>query len=96
MKICQFDDRRIGVVHGAEVTDLTAAIPAGERQAAIWLAALPPAERERLCSLAPRARLAELRLASPLSAPGKVVAARSTTRPMSRRCSPTARPMAIC
>ena len=75
MRICHFNDHRVGVIEGDEVIDLTASIPVGERQAAIWVAALAPAQRDRLRGSSPRLKLADVRLSSPVASPGKVVAA---------------------
>jgi 2-keto-4-pentenoate hydratase/2-oxohepta-3-ene-1,7-dioic acid hydratase in catechol pathway len=81
MKICRFDNDRLGIVEGGEVLDVTEALAAiAPRQ---WpcphgdaLIAHLPAVLERAKSLAPRARrlpLDGLRLAAPVANPSKIV-----------------------
>lgn len=75
MKICCFGDRRVGLVEGDEVADLTEFVPKDARHAALWVAGLPPAELAGIRRRAARVRLAGLSLCSPVPQPGKVVAA---------------------
>ena len=83
MRICRFNDSRVGVVLGEEVADVTAVV--GELPSLRW--PLPPGDafiealprlRERLQQLAATAArlpLAGVRLLSPVANPGKVIAA---------------------
>jgi 2-keto-4-pentenoate hydratase/2-oxohepta-3-ene-1,7-dioic acid hydratase in catechol pathway len=64
MKICRFDDNRVGVVRGDSVYDITAT--AGD--------ALVPTVPSNLDGL-PKKPLAKVRLLSPVKAPGKIIAA---------------------
>lgn len=83
MRICRFNDNRVGVVLGQEVADVTAVVdalpslrwplPPGDA----FIAALPHL-RERmneLATTAPRLPLHAVRLLSPVANPGKVIAA---------------------
>lgn len=81
MKICRFDNDRLGIVEGGEVLDVTEALAAVPPRK--WpcphgdaLIAHLPAVLERAKSLAPRAprrALAGLRLAAPVANPSKIV-----------------------
>jgi 2-keto-4-pentenoate hydratase/2-oxohepta-3-ene-1,7-dioic acid hydratase in catechol pathway len=85
MRICRFDDDRLGLVlaDGAAVADVTAALDA--LPALRW--PLPPGDPlvanlarlhpviERLAATAPRRRRAEIRLRSPVANPSKIIAA---------------------
>jgi 2-keto-4-pentenoate hydratase/2-oxohepta-3-ene-1,7-dioic acid hydratase in catechol pathway len=83
MKICRFDDDRLGLVRGAEVLDVSDALEA--LPAARYplprhdpLIANLAAVRERIEQLAPRAHrrpLDSVKLLSPVANPGKIVAA---------------------
>lgn len=84
MRICRFDDDRVGVVTGDEVADVTEAVaaalppvrwplPRGDLFVAA-LADLRP-EMDRLSATGPRRRLADVRLLSPVANPGKIIAA---------------------
>ncbi len=64
MKICRFDDNRVGVVRGDQVVDITAT--AGDR--------LVPSVPSNLEGL-PKKPLAGVRLLSPVKSPGKIIAA---------------------
>ena len=64
MKICRFDDNRVGVVRGDQVYDIT--ITAGE--------ALVPSVPSNLDGL-PKRALSAVRLLSPVKNPGKIIAA---------------------
>jgi 2-keto-4-pentenoate hydratase/2-oxohepta-3-ene-1,7-dioic acid hydratase in catechol pathway len=83
VRICRFNDHRVGVVLGDQVADVTAVtddlpalrwpLPPGDA----FVAALPRL-RERMLQLAataPRLPLASVRLLSPVANPGKVIAA---------------------
>jgi 2-keto-4-pentenoate hydratase/2-oxohepta-3-ene-1,7-dioic acid hydratase in catechol pathway len=81
VKICRFDDNRLGLVEGDAVLDVSealAAIPAQKwpyRHGDALIAHLP-AVLERARSLAPRAsrrRLSEVRLRAPVANPSKIV-----------------------
>ena len=83
MRICRFDDERLGIVEGDEVRDVTEVIehlpavryPLPRTDPLIaHLPRLRPLIEARMAH-APRRRLAELRLLSPVANPGKVVAA---------------------
>ncbi|HEV3010339.1 MAG TPA: fumarylacetoacetate hydrolase family protein [Burkholderiales bacterium] len=81
MKLCRFDDDRLGIVAGAEVLDVSEALAAIPPQK--WpfrygdaLIAHLPAVLERANSLAPRAArrpLASVRLRAPVANPSKIV-----------------------
>jgi 2-keto-4-pentenoate hydratase/2-oxohepta-3-ene-1,7-dioic acid hydratase in catechol pathway len=81
MKLCRFDDDRLGVVEGAEVLDVSAALQAIAPQK--WpyrhgdaLIAHLPTVLEKAKSLAPRAprrALAGVRLRAPVANPSKIV-----------------------
>ena len=81
MKLCRFDDDRLGLVEGDAVLDVTEALAAIPPQK--WpyrhgdtLIAHLPAVLERAKSLAPRAprrKLAEVRLRAPVANPSKIV-----------------------
>lgn len=83
MKICCFDDDRLGLVRGAEVLDVTEALdalPATRYPLPRHdpLIANLAAVRARIATLAPRARtrsLDSVKLLSPVANPGKIVAA---------------------
>lgn len=64
MKICRFDDNRVGVVRGDQVVDITAT--AGD-----LLVPSVPANLEGL----PKKALSAVRLLSPVRRPGKIIAA---------------------
>ena len=64
MKICRFDDNRVGVVRGDQVYDITTT--AGD--------ALVPSVPSNLEGL-PKKPLAAVRLLSPVKSPGKIIAA---------------------
>jgi 2-keto-4-pentenoate hydratase/2-oxohepta-3-ene-1,7-dioic acid hydratase in catechol pathway len=64
MKICRFDDNRVGVVRGDQVYDITTT--AGDR-----LVPLVPSNLEGL----PKKALSAVRLLSPVKSPGKIIAA---------------------
>jgi 2-keto-4-pentenoate hydratase/2-oxohepta-3-ene-1,7-dioic acid hydratase in catechol pathway len=83
VRMCRFNDNRVGVVLGDQVADVTAVtddlpalrwpLPPGDA----FVAALPRL-RERMLQLAataPRLPLASVRLLSPVANPGKVIAA---------------------
>jgi 2-keto-4-pentenoate hydratase/2-oxohepta-3-ene-1,7-dioic acid hydratase in catechol pathway len=81
MKICRFDDERLGIVEGEEVLDVTEALDVIPPQR--WpypygdaLIAHLPAVIEKVKVLAPRAtrrRLGEVRLRAPVANPSKIV-----------------------
>lgn len=81
MKLCRFDDDRLGLVEGDAVLDVTEALAAIPPQK--WpyrhgdaLITHLPAVLERAKSLAPRAprrKLAEVRLRAPVANPSKIV-----------------------
>ena len=83
MKICRFDDNRLGLVEGHEVIDVTAVqdrlpafhYPLPSHDALI--AALPELRTfiESMKVIARRLPLAEVRLLSPVANPGKIIAA---------------------
>src|SRR5919109_669703 len=81
MRICRFDDDRLGLVEGAEVLDVTealAAIPAQKwpyRHGDALIANLPAVlERAKaLASDARRLKLTEVRLRAPVANPSKIV-----------------------
>src|SRR4051794_37555369 len=82
MKLCRFDEFRIGLIRGRDVLDITPFVQSRVSEnslrpaADILLRALPflhnlGDELERI----PRAPLASVRLLSPILAPGKIIAA---------------------
>ena len=83
MRICRFNDNRIGVVLGDEVADVSAVIdempslrwplPSGDA----FIAALPNlrVRMSELAAVSARLPLSSLRLLSPVANPGKVIAA---------------------
>ncbi len=83
MRICRFDDDRLGVVQGEDVLDVTAALdhlpavryPLPRVDPLIANLALLRPAMEALLPTARRHRLAEVRLLSPVANPGKIVAA---------------------
>jgi 2,4-didehydro-3-deoxy-L-rhamnonate hydrolase len=83
MKICRFDDNRLGLVEGDEVRDVTAALEVLSSQryplpAFDPLVANLPRVMEEIRRIAPSAQtlpLAGRRLLAPVANPGKVVAA---------------------
>jgi 2,4-diketo-3-deoxy-L-fuconate hydrolase len=83
MKICRFDDNRLGIVEGAVVRDVSAALDCLPRHGYPQprydtLIANLPQLRERIEAVAPHARtrpLADVRLLSPIANPGKIIAA---------------------
>ncbi len=83
MRICRFDDNRLGVVVGDEVADVTAVIDGlppvrwplpREDMFIARLDALRP-ELDRLAAEAPRTKLSAVRLLSPVANPGKIIGA---------------------
>ena len=83
MRICRFDDNRVGVVLGDEVADVTAVtdrLPAQAwpvKREDAFIAAfneLRPAMAD-LAETAPRKKLADVKLLSPIANPGKIIAA---------------------
>jgi len=83
MKLCRFDEDRLGVVEGDRVRDVTPALEALPR-VSYPLPRLDPLianlalVRERIAAVitsAPRRPLAEVRLLSPVANPGKIAAA---------------------
>lgn len=83
MRICRFDDDRVGVVTGDElvdVTDVAAALPPVRwplPRGDLFVAALADLrpELERRSATGERRRLADVRLLSPVANPGKIIAA---------------------
>lgn len=75
MKICCFDDDRLGLVQGEEVLDLGDLAGIQGPDAALQLLALPAEVLADLARAAPRRALGEVALKSPLPRPGKVIAA---------------------
>ena len=83
MKICRFDNNRLGIVQGGEVLDVTKALEAIPEQS--WpLAQGDPlilnfkrvlAAAKKLAPNAKRKRLAKVKLLSPVSNPGKIIGA---------------------
>ncbi len=83
MKICRFDNNRLGIVQGDEVHDVTKALEAIPEQS--WpLAQGDPlilnfkrvlAAAKKLAPNAKRKRLAKVKLLSPVSNPGKIIGA---------------------
>lgn len=83
MRLCRFDDQRLGVVLGEQVADVTPALdvlpsyryPLPRHDVLIaHLDTLRP-EIERLLPGAPRLALSQVRLLSPVANPGKLIAA---------------------
>jgi 2,4-didehydro-3-deoxy-L-rhamnonate hydrolase len=85
MKLCRFNDGKLGLVQGSEVVDVTAALrllpacsyplPAHDLLIANLHAIRGEVERLASAAVAERHPLASLRLLSPVANPGKVVAA---------------------
>lgn len=83
MKLCRFDDNRLGLVLGEEIADVTAVterLPAQRwplPRKDLLIDALPElrAELEAAAATAERKPLAEARLLSPVANPGKLIAA---------------------
>lgn len=83
MKLCRFDDRRLGLVEGGRVRDVSAAlealpalrwpVPSGD-QVIAHLDTLRP-EIERAAVAAPALDIAAVRLLSPVANPGKIIGA---------------------
>lgn len=83
MRICRFDDNRLGVVEGDKVADVTAAtkvlpplawpVPHGDHLIRNWAAV--SAEIKRILPEAKRVPLAGVKLLSPIANPSKVMAA---------------------
>jgi 2-keto-4-pentenoate hydratase/2-oxohepta-3-ene-1,7-dioic acid hydratase in catechol pathway len=83
MKVCRFDDDRLGVVRGEMVHDVTAAldalpplrwpVPPGDHFFNHFDALRP--KMEEMAETAPGRPVAEVRLLSPVANPGKIVAA---------------------
>ena len=68
MKICRFDDDRVGIVRDDKVYDVTSETH-GAAEPALALREFPDVEKRKAYSLA------EVRLLSPIRAPGKILAA---------------------
>jgi 2,4-didehydro-3-deoxy-L-rhamnonate hydrolase len=88
MKICRFDDDRLGIVIGDQVHDVTAAQRA-IRAAAPYamqgdavIAALPAwrARLEKMAATAPSKSISQVKLLSPVARPSKVMAAPTNYR----------------
>ncbi|MDB5916466.1 MAG: 2-hydroxyhepta-2,4-diene,7-dioate isomerase [Massilia sp.] len=83
MKICRFDDNRLGIVEGTVVRDVSAALDCLPRHGYPLpnydpLIANLPRLRARIEAIAPHCRtrpLADIRLLSPIANPGKIIAA---------------------
>ncbi|MDB5875055.1 MAG: 2-hydroxyhepta-2,4-diene,7-dioate isomerase [Ramlibacter sp.] len=83
MRICRFNEDRLGIVKGDEILDVSPAlqalppvrwpIPHGDRLIANWERVR--SEAERLCPVAPRLPLKGQRLNSPVANPSKIIAA---------------------
>ena len=83
MKLCRFDDRRLGVVEGERVLDVSAAlealpalrwpVPPGD-QVIAHLDTLRP-EIERVAAAAPALDIGAVRLLSPIANPSKIIGA---------------------
>src|SRR5919108_5051850 len=81
MKICRFDDDRLGIVEGTDALDVTAALeaippqkwPYGHGDALI--AHLPAVldKAKKLARQAPRRPLSKIRLRAPVANPSKIV-----------------------
>lgn len=68
MKICRFNDERVGVVRADKVYDVTEEV-AGAGEPVLALKAVPNLEKRKAFALA------QVRLLSPIRAPGKILAA---------------------
>jgi len=68
MKICRFNDERVGIVRGDRVYDVTTEV-AGAAEPALHLREVRDVEKRKSIALA------EARLLSPMRAPGKILAA---------------------
>lgn len=83
MKLCRFDDGRLGVVQGSDVRDVTAALdglpacryPLPPHDLLVANLASIVARAETMLPGAPRLPLAGVTLLSPVANPGKIVAA---------------------
>jgi 2,4-diketo-3-deoxy-L-fuconate hydrolase len=79
MKICRFNEARVGIVRDHQVFDVTAAVEAARADATLDLviAALPRLQRLSVAEIAacPSHPLERVRLLSPILSPGKIVAA---------------------
>lgn len=84
MRICRFDDNRVGIVFGDEVADVTETVldvlPAQQwpfKRGDAFIAALDDLQSvlEGAAASVPRKRLADVRLLSPVANPGKIIAA---------------------
>ena len=83
MKLCRFDDRRLGIVEGERVLDVSAAlealpalrwpVPPGD-QVIAHLDTLRP-EIERVAAAAPALDIGAVRLLSPIANPSKIIGA---------------------
>jgi tripartite-type tricarboxylate transporter receptor subunit TctC len=51
MRICRFNQDRIGLVEGSQVLDITSRIPSAETHSALWVAALGDATGKELARL---------------------------------------------
>ncbi len=81
MKLCRFNDNRLGLIEGDEVLDVSAALevlpavrwpwPAGDAVCAHWSAIRPAIEAAR--AAAARHALAAVALRSPVANPGKII-----------------------
>lgn len=83
MKLCRFDDNRLGIVTGDQVADVTGALgvlpecgyPAPNHDALIANLDAVRAKAEELLDAAPRLPLKGISLLSPVGAPGKLIGA---------------------
>ncbi|TCU06097.1 fumarylacetoacetate hydrolase family protein [Rhizobium sullae] len=83
MRICRFDDNRIGVVDGDEIADVSAVLeqlptvrwpyPRGDALIANLPILIP--EMKKLLPSAERVKVADVKLRSPVAQPGKIIAA---------------------
>lgn len=83
MRICRFDDNRVGIVAGDEIADVTHALdilpsvrwplPCHD----LFIEKLPDiaADLQRAAASAPRKNIADVRLLSPVANPGKIIGA---------------------
>lgn len=81
MKLCRFNDDRLGVIEGDEVVDVSAALavlpavrwpyPKGDALCMHWGAIRPAIDAAR--QAAPRHRLSEVALSSPIANPTKII-----------------------
>lgn len=81
MRICRFDDDRLGLVVGGDVLDVSEALtalesirwpfPLGDSLVANWSAVGP--QVKRCAANAPRKSLADVRLKSPVANPSKII-----------------------